>query len=259
MAGKFCFGMKNLILTLACCFGAVFVFAQDANVLFKEGLNLERQLKDVEAVDKYQQAAAADPKNIAVLVKCAEIYCNIGGRQAKKVDKQSNYLSAQQFAGQALAIDSNNADANYAMALVLDKTIEFETKNERILELERQVKTYTNKALALNPGQPRANFLNGKWNFDMLNISLVKRVEAKTLFKKFPDPDIDSAIFYMEKCRSLEQYFVPNYLYLAKAYRFKNRPGQAIEVLGRLVKLPTRSPNDLPIKAEGQQMLSEMQ
>ena len=247
------------MITLVYSFVCALVFGQDANLLFKEGLNLERQLKDVEAVDKYQQAAAADPKNIAVLVKCAEIYCNIGGRQTKNVDKQNNYLSAQQFAGQALAIDSNSADANYAMALVLDKTLELETKNERILELERQIKSYTNKALALNPNHARANFLDGKWNFDMLNISLVKRVEAKTLFKKFPDPDIDSAIFYMEKCRSLEQYFVPNYLYLAKAYRSKNRPAQAIEVLGKLVKLPTRTPNDLPIKAEGQQMLSEMQ
>ena len=251
--------MKKVIAALISCATCFNLFAQDANVVFKEAVNLERQLKDVEALDKYQQVAGLDPKNMAALVKCAEIYCNIAGRQAKNADKQSNCLSAQQFAAQALAIDSNSADANYAMALVIDKSIELETKNEKILEMERQVKTFTNKALSLNPNHARANFLDGKWNFDMLNISLVKRAEAKILFRKFPDPDIDSAIFYMEKCRVLEQYFAPNYLYLAKAYRFKNRPAQAIDVLGKLVKLPIRTPNDLPIKAEGQQILSEMQ
>jgi hypothetical protein len=251
--------MKKLISGAIFCLVSTLLLAQDEAAQLKEAVNLERQLKDIDAVQKYEQIAAADPKNIALMVKCAEIYCNIGSRQEKKVDKQNNYLSAQQFAGQALATDSNSADANYAMALVLDKSIELETKNEKILDLERQVKTYTNKALALNPNHARANFLDGKWNFDMLNISIIKKAEAKTLFKKFPDPEIDSAIFYMEKCRTLEQYFVPNYLYLAKAYRSKNRPAQAIEVLSKLVKMPTRSPNDVAIKAEGQQILSEMQ
>jgi tetratricopeptide (TPR) repeat protein len=251
--------MKHVLAVFVCSAFCLHVFAQDVNVTLKEAVNLERQLKDGEAVEKYQQVAAADPKNIPVLVKCAEIYCNTGSRQLKRADKENNYLSAQQFAAQALSIDSNSADANYAMALVLDKSIELETKNERILDLERKVKTYTNKALALNAGHARANFLDGKWNFDMLNISLLKKAEAKTLFKKFPDPDIDSAIFYMEKCRTLEQYFAPNYLILAKAYKFKNRPAQAIEVLNKLVKLPTRTPNDVVIKAEGQQILSEMQ
>jgi len=251
--------MKKILTAIIFCAGCLFAVAQDQAVQLKEAINLERQLKDVDALGKYQQISAADPKNISILVKLTEIYCNIGGRQEKKSDKQLNYLAAQQYAGEALAVDSNSADANYAYALASDKLIELETKNEKILELERLVKIYTDKALAINPNQARANYIEGKWNFDMLNISLLKKAEVKTLFKKYPDPDIDSAITYMEKCRTLEQYFAPNYLVLAKAYKSKNRPAQAVEVLSKLVKLPTRTLNDVPIKAEAQQMLSEMQ
>jgi hypothetical protein len=251
--------MKKIYTVIVFCSFVFFASAQDAGILQKEGVNLERQLKDVEALDKYQQIISADPKNIPVLVKCVEIYCNISDRQPKKPEKLSNLQHALQYAGQALAADSSSADANYAYALVNDKLGEQETKNEKALELARLVKIYTGRALAFNPGHARANYLEGKWNFDMLNISLVRKAEAKTLFKRYPDPDIDSAIVYMEKCRLIELYFAPNYLQLAKAYRLKNRPAQAIEVLNKLVKLPTRTPNDVAIKAEGQQILSEMQ
>ncbi len=63
----------------------------------------------------------------------------------------------------------------------------------------------------------------------------------------------------MEKCRTIEQYFAANYLELAKAYKFKRRPAQAVDVLNKLVKLPNRTANDAAIKTEGQQILSEMQ
>ena len=63
----------------------------------------------------------------------------------------------------------------------------------------------------------------------------------------------------MEKCKTLEPYFAPNYLDLAKAYKEYRKPAQAIEVLNRLVKLPTRTTDDIAVKAEGAKLLESMQ
>lgn len=234
-------------------------FAQDETVQIKEAVNLERQLKDIDALSKYKEIAAADPKNIMVLVKCAEISSNIGSRQTVIKDKQTNYLDALNYAQQAFDVDSNSADANYAMALVKGKMVELETENKKILELQKEVKGYADKAVMLNPGNSRANYVEGRWHYEMVSLAWYKQAATKFLHRSFPEADIDSAIIYMEKCRSLEQYFAANYLELAKAYKFKNRPAQAIEVLNKLVKLPNRTPNDIAIKAEGQQILSVMQ
>jgi 16S rRNA G966 N2-methylase RsmD len=62
-----------------------------------------------------------------------------------------------------------------------------------------------------------------------------------------------------EGIKTLEPYFVSNYLELAKAYKDNRQPAQAIEVLNKLVKLPTRSTDDVALKAEGSKLLESMQ
>ena len=74
-----------------------------------------------------------------------------------------------------------------------------------------------------------------------------------------PNGDLDSAIANFEKCKSLDPYFVLNYLDLAKAYRDNHRPTQAIEVLNKLVKLPVRTADDPALKAEGAKLLDSIQ
>src|SRR5438093_1043225 len=90
----------------------VYVHAQDINLLLKEASNLEKQLNEGEALEKYKQIAAIDTNNIFALVKCAEFNCSIGARQTDKNSKVKNYNDAQIYAQKALAADANNADAN---------------------------------------------------------------------------------------------------------------------------------------------------
>lgn len=250
--------MKNCIVTICFCMMALAGFAQDAGVALKEAANLERQLKDADALAKYKEVLAVAPNNMVALIKCTEINSNIGDRVGKN-DKRTFYTEAFNYARQAWMADSNSADACYAMALANSKLLEIETENKKVIALQREVKLYADKALAFNANHARANYLEGKWNYDIVTLPELKLAATKTFHKGFGDVDIDSAIIYMEKCRSLEQYFAPNYLVLAKAYKFKRRPAQAVEVLTKLVKLPTRTPNDVAIKTEGQQLLTEMQ
>ena len=241
-----------IILFLSCSF---FSHAQDVNVLLKEASNYEKQLNETEAYKKYAQAAELDAKNITALVKCTEINCAIGARQKDENQKAIYFNSAQTFAQKAYAADSTSSEANYAMALASSKLAEVADENKAIFAYARQTKFYVDKALAANANNARANYIMGKWQFDMLNVSWTKRTASKTIKGGLPKGDIDSAIFYMEKCKTLDMYFVRNYLDLAKAYQFKNRPEKELDVLNKLVKLPNRTPDDAALKAEGQKML----
>ena len=246
--------MKYLLII----FSLVFTFslhAQDVNVLMKEASNYEKQLNETEAYKRYSQVADLDPKNITALVKCTEINCALGARQKDENQKASYYNTAYTFAQKAYAADSTNADANYAMALTSYKLAEVADENKQIFAYARQTKFYVDNALAANPNNAKANYVKGKWNFDMLNVSWTKRAASKTIKGGLPKGDIDSAIVYMEKCRALDMYYVKNYLDLAKAYQYKNRAEKELEVLNKLVKLPNRTPDDAAYKAEGQKML----
>lgn len=235
------------------------LYAQDVNLLLKEASNYEKQLNETEAYKKYAQVAEIDTKNMAALVKCTEINSAIGARQKDKNTKSIYYNAAQAFAQKAYVADSNTADANYAKALAAAKMTEVAEENKQIVAWVRQTKLYIDRALKLNPNHARANYTVGKWHYEMVNLSWAKKAAVKALYGGLPKGDMDSAIFYMEQCRKLDIYFVQNYLDLAKAYQYNNRPAQAIEVLNKLVKLPNRTPDDAALKEEGKKMLQDLQ
>jgi hypothetical protein len=247
------------ILTVLFFVCSAFLHAQDVNVLLKEASNYEKLLNETEAYKKYAQAADIDSKNITALVKCTEINCAVGARQKDKNAKTIYYNAAETFAQKAYAADSTKADASYAMALAAAKMTEVAEENKQVVAWVRQSKLYADKALLLNPAHAKANYTLGKWHYEMANLSWGKKAAVKALYGGLTKGDMDSAIFYMERCRKFDMYFVQNYLDLAKAYRDTNRLALELEVLNKLVKLPNRTPDDAAWKEEGKKMLESIQ
>src|SRR5215831_17799395 len=132
---------KSILLFLL--LASIFAQAQDVNIILKEASNLERQLKEPEALEKYKQAATSDPKNIAALVKCSELNCSIGAHQTDISSKTNYYNTARTFASNALALDSTSADANYVMALVSAKLTEVVPDKKQMTEYVRETKMYS--------------------------------------------------------------------------------------------------------------------
>jgi hypothetical protein len=245
-------------ILLALCTQSHGLFAQDASALLREAISLDKQLKEPEALDKYKQVLAADASNINALLRCTELNAAIGARQKDKNAKLTYYTAAQTYAQQAIAANPDNADANYAMAVAAGKLTEVEEDNKKLVEYVRQSKLYADKALTINAGHAKANYTLGKWHFEMVNLNWVKKAAVKTLYGGLPKSEIDSAIFYMEKCRALDQYFVVNMLDLAKVYQYNHQPTKAIEMLNKLIKLPNRTFDDAARKEEGKKMLDEL-
>ncbi len=250
--------MKYLFLIFCAC-SLLSAPAQEINVLLKEADNLEKQLKEPEALDKYKQVLLQNPNHLKSLVKLAELNVALGNRQTDKNSKRLSYETALSFANRAFQADSNQADAAYAMAMVAGKMTDVESENKKIVAYVKDVKLYADRALSINPNHAKANYTLGKWHYEMANLSGIKKVAVKLFYGGLPEGNLDDAIRYMEKCKSLEPYFVSNYLDLAKAYKDNRRPAEAIEVLNRLVKLPTRTTDDIAYKAEGSKLLASMQ
>lgn len=250
--------MKRLI-TIALFFLAMHATAQNAQTLLKEADNYERLLKEDLALEKYKALLAIEPANMQAMVKAAELSCGIGARQSDKKIKKQYYDAAKVYADKALAIDAKHADANYVRAVVAGKLTEIESENKKIVANVKDIRTFADKALAINSQHARANYVLGKWNFEMINLSWAKRAAVKVFYGGLPEAKMEDAIRYMEQARSLDKYFVLNYLDLAKAYKFDNNPTKAIEILKLLAKLPTRTADDAGLKSEGKKILDEMQ
>ncbi len=250
--------MKIVILSLFLIISTCSI-GQEVALLLKEASNLEKALKDNEALDKYKEVLTADPTNLKALIKSGEIASGIGGRLSDKKQKNEWYNVAKDYIERALLVDSNSAEANFVRALIASKYGEIEPENKKLAGYLKEMNKYADRALALNANYGKANFIKGKWHYDMLLLPWAKKAALKVFFGGMPDGNIDSAYKYFEKCRFLEPYFVANFYFLAKVYKSDDKPAKAIEVLNQLVKLPLRTSDDSALKAEGKVMLSEMQ
>jgi tetratricopeptide (TPR) repeat protein len=248
----------KIFLTLVFVALCVISFSQDVNVLMKEAQNLDKAFKETDALNKYKQILAVSPTNVTALLRSAEITSAIGSRQKEKKARKPYYETARVFASKALALSPNNADVNYVMSIISGKMTEVETENKKIIEYVKDIRNYADKALSINPKHAKATYALGKWNFEIVQLSWVKKMAVKAFFGGMEDAKIEDAIKYMEKARVLDQYYVINYLDLAKAYKYDNKPAKAIEVLQKMIKLPNRTPDDANYKAEGKKLLEEL-
>jgi regulator of microtubule dynamics RMD1/3-like protein len=251
--------LKKILLFPAILFFSVPAFAQDNAQLLRDANNLELKFDEPGALEKYKQVAANYPSNIKALVKCTELNCSIGKRQTDKNAKATYYQSAQDFAQQAYAEDSTNSDACYAKALVATRMSEAESDNKKLNDYIRQIKIYSDKALASNANNAKANYIMGKWHFELIRSNWIKKPAMKNFYDGIFDTQVDSAAYYMEKARTIEPYFALDYLDLAKVYMYDHQPAKGLVVLEKLIKLPNRTYDDPAIKQEGQQLLSTMQ
>jgi len=254
--------MKKTIFFLALCF-VTFVYsasAQDIPTLLKEGLQLERSQKEIEALEKYKLVLSQEPTNITALVRAAELSTMLAGFNEKDPKSKQLFLSsAGAYAVRAYASYPKNVDAVYVMALTQAKLSEIQPDNKKLIECVRNSKIYADEALAINPGHAKANFTVGKWHMEMANLNLVKKAAVKLIFGGLPEGSMDSAVVYLEKARTQDPYFVNTYLELAKIYNQLHQPTKVIEVLTKMVKLPTRKTEDIALKAEAAKMLAAAQ
>jgi len=48
-----------------------------------------------------------------------------------------------------------------------------------------------------------ANFIEGKWHYEMISLNWAKKLAVKALYGGLPEPGLDDAIKYLEKVRVL--------------------------------------------------------
>ena len=67
--------------------------AQDIPTLLKEGIQLERQQKEIEALEKYKLVLSQEPANVTALVKAAELSTMLAGFNEKDTKSKQLFLS----------------------------------------------------------------------------------------------------------------------------------------------------------------------
>ncbi len=249
--------MNRFILTLLFLICIPALRAQDVAYLVAEGKQLEKAMKEEEAMKKYQEALGLSPNDLRALVHASLLTGAMGNRMTDSKQQASTLDAARTYAASALRTDSTDADANYAMALASGRQAMVTGGKEKAAQL-RSMKVHADAALKSAPEHARATHVLGRWHYEVSRLNMAEKTALKVLFGGLPQASMTQAVASFEKVRQLEPTFVGNYLDLARAYRENGRSDLAIEALTRMQKLPPKTLDDAGYKAEGKKLLDSL-
>ena len=231
--------------------------AQDTDRLLNEARQLESAFHQSEALQKYLEILRYQSGNLTALCKVSELYSILGNRQATRSRKKEYYTSAKNYGQQALQVNANNADANFVMAMAMGRMALISSGEEKIKSV-REIKTYAEKCVQLDPANYKGYHVLGKWHYEVSDLNTLEKWLVKVAYGALPKATLEDAIRYYEKCRQLNPAFVLNYLELAKAYHRKDNDKQAIVLLEYMLKLPDKEADDAVVKKEAKELLEDL-
>ncbi len=233
-------------------------WAQSVEELLQQGDQLEKQLKEIESLNKYKEVLKIQPTNVTALTWASILDSREGNRQEKKDDKTRYFEEAKSYAAQALAAAPNDADANYAMAVAMGRIALISGAKDKVAA-SKDVKKYAELAIKFRPNYGEAYHVLGKWNYEVATLNAFEKGAAKMIFGGIPDGSIANAIADFEKCRQLNPGFVLNYYDLAVAYKENDQMDKAEEILKKVAGVRPAHQDDPKIKADCKKMLEDMQ
>jgi tetratricopeptide (TPR) repeat protein len=248
--------MKFLYIFLFFILIAKNCFSQDIHAIIKEADRLEIVPDEKAAFIKFKEALKIQPTNLHALVKCAELCSNIGNRETNTKTRDDYYKVALIYAKTAYKLYSETDDANVTMAIALGRIILLKSGKEKIVYV-KELKSYAEKAIAINPNNFRAWHILGKWHYEVSNLSAFERTAAKIVYGALPASSFTSSIACYEKAKALRNNFALNYLELAKALKRNGEKNKAISQLNYLLTLPNKVQDDEKIKGEARGLLKK--
>jgi len=234
------------------------VFSQTFDSLFQRGLQLEQTFNEKQALIKFQEAQKLNPCHLQTLCKCSDLYSRIGAREKNEKIKLDYFNSALFFAKKAYSISPDSDEANVEMRVALGRIALTKSGEDKII-LVKEIKTFADKAIRINPNNFKAWHILGKWHYEISNLNFIEKAAIKIFYGGLPESSFKMSIKAYEKARSLNSKFCLNYLELAKAYQKNDNINQAITNLKLLLQIPNSIEDDVAIKKEASDLLKKWQ
>jgi hypothetical protein len=231
-------------------------FSQDINAIIKEADRLEAAADERAAFLKFKEVLKLQPNNLHALTRAAELCSSIGNRETNTKVRDDYFNVALIYAKTAYKLYPESDAANVSMAIALGRIILLKSGKEKIVYV-KELKSNSEKAIAVNPNNFRAWHILGKWHYEVSNLSAFERTAAKIFYGALPSSSLASSINCYEKAKALNSNFALNYLELAKAYKRNGEKTKAIAQINYLLTLPNKLQDDERIKGEARGLLKK--
>ena len=238
--------------------------AQTAEEYIARGDSLHDAIEPEQALEQYKAALALQPRSAEILWRAARSQVDVakqivGEHEYTRRVRDSVYTVARDFAERAVAADSLNADAHFAVGLVLGYLSRTRSGKERVT-FAREIYNEATRALELNPEHDGAHHVLGAWHAEVKRLSGLTKFFAKTfLGAGFLDQaSWDGAIEHLERAVELKPDYLFHRLELAEVYVDVGRYADARAQLRAIPDLPDQDVLDPTYRQRAADLLEEI-
>ncbi|QDA62048.1 tetratricopeptide repeat protein [Hymenobacter jejuensis] len=154
--------------------------------LLAEARVLQREYRESEALAKYEEILARDPRRYDALWQASLLSMKIGGRYSDETRKNAYFVLARQYADRSLAVNPDGAEANYAVALSLVTQATLRTAYGRLYAY-KEMQPYVFMAVARRPDWADAWALLGRWHFRVDHYNILERAFSSLFLGGMPN------------------------------------------------------------------------
>jgi tetratricopeptide (TPR) repeat protein len=205
------------------------------------------------ALKQYEEAIKADPNSYEALWKATREAVDVGEYNPDDKERDRLYSVAEQYARRAVAANPTDAEGHAELARALGRKALSLGKREQV-KYAGDVRSSALDALKIDPKNPIALHVMGKWNYEILRLSGITRFMAKTFLggKIFDSANWDDAQRYLEESTVVDPGRLVHHLDLARVYAARGNKEKAREQFDAVIKGTQTDYNDKRYQAEAE-------
>ncbi|XP_045305965.1 regulator of microtubule dynamics protein 3 isoform X1 [Leopardus geoffroyi] len=172
------------------------------------------------------------------LWRLARAYSDMCELTEEVSEKKSYALNGKEEAEAALEKGDENAECHQWYAVLCGQLAEHESIQRRI-QSGFSFKEHVDKAIALQPENPMAHFLLGRWCYQVSHLSWLERKTATALFESPLSATVQDALQSFLKAEELQPGFSKaGRVYISKCYRELGKNSEARQWMKLALELP---------------------
>lgn len=211
------------------------------------------------ALQHYEAAIKAEPKNYEALWKATREAVDVGEFNPSAAERDRMYTLAEQYARRAVDANPGDAEGHFHLARALGRKALSLGKRDQV-KYAGDVRTQALEALRLDPKSAGAQHVMGMWNYNIMRLSGVTRFMAKTFLggKVFDTANWDDAQRYMEQSVANEPERLVHHLDLARVYAARDMTDKARAQYQATIEGTPTEYNDKHFQDEARRELADL-
>lgn len=233
------------------------VDAASAADFVAKGDAFDAEMKTAEALEAYLAAEEAGADDAELLIKIATQY---GESMVDYSDESSQKAAGEKalaYALRAVEKDPSNADAQLAVAICYGRLLDYLPAKQKV-EYSRQVKSYAEKAIELNPSSDYAWHMLGRWHRAVATTGILLKGIVEIVYGGLPDASLEDSAEAFEKAVSLVPSRVAHHVELGLTYAEMGQDEKARRSIERGLSLPNQERDDPDTKERGRDRLEDL-